>query len=189
ADKESDFLTFLNLWRYLQERQRELSSSAFRRMCKAEYLNYLRVREWQDIVSQLTEVATSLGIVLNSADADPDRIHQSLLAGLLSHIGLKDLDTKRRQDGRRPITEYLGARGARFAIFPGSALAKAQPTWVMSAELVETSRLWGRINAKIKPEWVEPLAQHLVKRSYSEPHWDPEQAAVIAFEKVTLYGV
>ncbi|ETK32317.1 ATP-dependent RNA helicase HrpA [Microbispora sp. ATCC PTA-5024] len=190
ADKESDFLTYLNLWRYLRERQAELSSSAFRRLCKAEFLNYLRVREWQDIDSQLRQVARSLGIVPNSADADPQRIHQSLLAGMLSHIGVKDVEAKRRQDGqRRPLTEYIGARNARFAIFPGSALAKTQPQWLMSAELVETSRLWARVNAKIEPEWVEPLAQHLVKRTYSEPHWEKDQAAVIALEKVTLYGV
>ncbi len=189
ADKESDFLTYLNLWRYLREQQRELSSSAFRRLCKAEFLNYLRVREWQDIDSQLRQVARTLGIVPNSVDADPQRIHQALLVGLLSHIGVKDVLEKRRQDGRRPITEYIGARGARFAIFPGSALAKAQPAWVMSAELVETSRLWARVNAKIEPQWIEPLAQHLVKRTYSEPHWEKDQAAVVAFEKVTLYGV
>ncbi|MBX6384646.1 MAG: ATP-dependent RNA helicase HrpA [Microbispora sp.] len=189
ADKESDFLTYLNLWNYLRDKQKELSSSAFRRLCKAEYLNYLRVREWQDIDSQLRQVARTLGIVPNSTPADPQRIHQSLLAGLLSHIGVKDVTDKRRQDGRRPITEYIGARNARFAIFPGSALAKAQPQWVMSAELVETSRLWARVNAKIEPEWIEPLAQHLVKRTYSEPHWEKDQAAVVAFEKVTLYGV
>jgi len=190
ADKESDFLTYLNLWKYLREQQRALSSSAFRRMCKAEFLNYLRVREWQDIDSQLRSVAKSLGIVPNSVDADPQRIHQALLSGLLSHIGVKDLEAKRKQDGpRRPITEYVGARNARFAVFPGSTLAKTQPLWVMSAELVETSRLWARVNAKIEPEWIEPLAQHLIKRTYSEPHWEKDQAAVMALEKVTLYGV
>ncbi|MBP2707003.1 ATP-dependent RNA helicase HrpA [Microbispora sp. RL4-1S] len=190
ADKESDFLSYLNLWRYLRERQRELSSSAFRRLCKAEFLNYLRVREWQDIESQLRQVARTLNIVPNSVDADPQRVHQSLLAGLLSHIGVKDVEARRRQDGqRRPLTEYIGARGARFAVFPGSALAKSPPQWVMSAELVETSRLWARVNAKIEPQWIEPLAQHLVKRTYSEPHWEKDQAAVVALEKVTLYGV
>ncbi|GAA4576294.1 ATP-dependent RNA helicase HrpA [Planotetraspora kaengkrachanensis] len=190
ADKESDFLTYLNLWNYLREQQRALSSSAFRRMCKAEFLNYLRVREWQDIDSQIRQVAKTLGVVPNSVDADPQRIHQALLSGLLSHIGVKDLEAKRKQDGpRRPITEYVGARNARFAIFPGSSLAKAQPLWVMSAELVETSRLWARVNAKIEPEWIEPLAQHLIKRTYSEPHWEKDQAAVMALEKVTLYGV
>ncbi|WP_062429605.1 ATP-dependent RNA helicase HrpA [Herbidospora daliensis] len=189
SDKESDFLTYLNLWRYLREQQKELSSSAFRRLCKAEYLNYLRVREWQDIDAQLRSVARTLGVVVNTADADPQRVHLSLLAGLLSHIGVKDVAKKDQPGGRRPMTEYIGARNARFAIFPGSALARQQPQWVMSAELVETSRLWARVNAKIEPSWIEPLAQHLVKRTYSEPHWEKDQAAVMAYEKVTLYGV
>ncbi|MER7503585.1 ATP-dependent RNA helicase HrpA [Nonomuraea pusilla] len=187
ADPDSDFMAYLNLWNYLRERQKELSSSAFRRLCKAEFLNYLRVREWQDIYSQLRQ---SLGVQPNSAPADPYHVHVSLLAGLLSHVGVKDvMDRQRASDGRRPIQEYIGARNARFAVFPGSVLAKKQPQWVMSAELVETSRLWARVNAKIEPEWVEPLAQHLVKRTYSEPHWEKNQGAVIALEKVTLYGV
>ncbi|GAA2903856.1 ATP-dependent RNA helicase HrpA [Streptosporangium fragile] len=190
ADKESDFISYLNLWNYLQEQQKELSSSAFRRLCKAEFLNYLRVREWQDVYSQLRQMSKSLGVTLNSVPGDEQKIHASLLSGLLSHIGVKDIDRKTTNDGpRRPITEYLGARNARFAIFPGSALAKKQPLWVMSAELVETSRLWARVNAKIEPEWVEPLAQHLVRRTYSEPHWEKKQGAVMAYEKVTLYGV
>lgn len=149
--------------------------------CRNEYLNYLRVREWQDIFSQLRQLAKPLGISLNTnTDAvDPQKVHTSLIAGLLSHIGLKD-----------PAKgDYLGARGARFGVFPGSALFKKQPRWVMSAELVETSRLWARVNARIEPEWVEPLAQHVVKRNYSEPHWERKQGAVIAIEKVTLYGV
>ncbi|MEV5766676.1 ATP-dependent RNA helicase HrpA [Micromonospora sp. NPDC052213] len=195
TDRESDFVTLLNLWRHLREQQRELSSSAFRRMCKAEFLNYLRVREWQDIVSQLRQVlrtpeegrpardADGGGRRRGGADLpeeiDTPRVHQSLLAGLLSHIGLKDAQKH----------EYLGARGAKFALFPGSALFKKPPRWVMAAELVETSRLWGRVNGRVEPEWVEPLAQHLVKRSYSEPHWEKKQAAVMAYEKVTLYGV
>ncbi|MFG1683365.1 ATP-dependent RNA helicase HrpA [Nonomuraea sp. NPDC049269] len=186
ADPESDFLSYLNLWNHLREKQQELSSSAFRRLCKSEFLNYLRVREWQDIYSQIRQ---SLGAQPNSAQADPQQVHAALLVGLLSHIGVKDVMEKRAPDGRRPIQEYLGARNARFAIFPGSALARKQPQWVMSAELVETSRLWARVNAKIEPDWVEPLAQHLVKRTYSEPHWEKNQGAVIALEKVTLYGV
>jgi ATP-dependent helicase HrpA len=177
--EESDFLALLQLWEYVRERQRELSSSAFRRMCKAEFLNYLRIREWQDIYAQLRSVAKTLGIQLGTQDADPARIHQSLLAGLLSQLGLKDTDKH----------EYLGARGAKFAVFPGSALFKKPPRWVMSAELVETSRLWARVNARIDPEWIEPLAGHLVKRTYSEPHWEQKQAAVMAYERVTLYGV
>ncbi|MGI5202279.1 ATP-dependent RNA helicase HrpA [Spirillospora sp. CA-108201] len=186
ADPGSDFLAYLNLWNYLREQQSELSGSAFRRMCKNEFLHYLRIREWQDLHGQLKQVAKSLGVTLNTADAPPDRIHTSLLAGLLSHIGLMDVDKK---DKQRRGQEYLGARGAKFAVFPGSSLFKKPPRWVMSAELVETSRLWGRINARIEPEWVEPLAQHLVKRNHSEPHWSKKQAAVMAREKVTLYGV
>ncbi|WBB46632.1 ATP-dependent RNA helicase HrpA [Verrucosispora sp. WMMA2044] len=203
ADAESDFVAYLNLWRYLREQQRALSSSAFRRMCRAEYLNYLRVREWQDIVSQLRQVLRTPDDrnrgrgQRGGPDAAPDgggrrqggadlpeeidtpKVHQSLLPGLLSHVGLKDAQKH----------EYLGARGAKFALFPGSALFRKPPRWVMAAELVETSRLWGRVNGRIEPEWVEPLAQHLVKRSYSEPHWEKKQAAVMAYEKVTLFGV
>ncbi|MBC6462570.1 ATP-dependent RNA helicase HrpA [Actinomadura sp. HBU206391] len=179
ADKESDFMSFLNLWRYLRERQEELSSGQFRRLCKSEFLHYMRVREWQDLYAQLRQVAKDLGFTVNSAPGDQQKVHVSLLAGLLSHIGLRDPETR----------DYLGARGARFGVFPGSALFKKQPRWVMAAELVETSRLWGRVTAKIEPEWVEPLAEHLVKRSHSEPHWEKSQGAVMAYEKVTLYGV
>ncbi|GAA1848825.1 ATP-dependent RNA helicase HrpA [Asanoa iriomotensis] len=178
ADPTSDFVAYLNLWRHLRDRQRELSSSAFRRLCRAEHLNYLRVREWQDIHAQLRQVTKSLSLVASSSP-DPDRLHQSLLAGLLSQIGLREGEKR----------EYLGARGARFAIFPGSTLTKKPPRYVMSAELVETSRLWARVNARIEPEWVEPLAAHLVKRSYSEPHWEKKQASVVAVERVTLFGV
>ncbi|MFE9020040.1 ATP-dependent RNA helicase HrpA [Streptomyces sp. NPDC007808] len=192
-DETSDFLAFLNLWRYVREQQRERGSSSFRRMCKQEYLNFLRIREWQDIYSQLRTVAKQMGIHLNEEDAPADRVHVSLLAGLLSHIGMKDVKESKdsgpgaRKDGGR--NEYLGARNAKFAIFPGSALFKKPPRFVMSAELVETSRLWARVNARIEPEWVEPLAEHLLKRTYSEPHWEKDQAAVMAYEKVTLYGV
>ncbi|MFI5884927.1 ATP-dependent RNA helicase HrpA [Streptomyces sp. NPDC051554] len=181
-DESSDFLAFLNMWRYIREQQKERGSSAFRRMCKQEYLNFLRIREWQDIYSQLRTVAKQMGIQFNEEDAAEQSVHVSLLAGLLSHIGMKDV-----KDGAK--NEYLGARSAKFAIFPGSALFKKTPRFVMSAELVETSRLWARVNAKIEPEWVEPLAGHLLKRTYSEPHWEKDQAAVMAFEKVTLYGV
>jgi ATP-dependent helicase HrpA len=180
VDKESDFLAYLNLWNYLQEQQKERSSNQFRRMCKAEFLNFLRVREWQDIYGQLRQVVKSLGVGLNSTPAEGPAIHQALLAGLLSHLGLKD--AQKQQD-------YIGARGTRFAVFPGSALFRKQPRWVMSAELVETSRLWARVNARIEPEWVEAQAGHLVKRSYSEPHWEKKQGAVMAYEKVTLYGL
>lgn len=196
-DETSDFLAFLNLWRYVREQQKTLGSSAFRRMCKREYLNYLRIREWQDIYSQLRTVAKQMGLSLNEDDAPEQHVHISLLSGLLSHIGMKDVkeskDSRSAKDGdakqRGGRNEYIGARNAKFAIFPGSALFKKPPRFIMSAELVETSRLWARVNAKIEPEWVEPLAQHLLKRTYSEPHWEKDQAAVMAIEKVTLYGV
>ena len=179
ADPGSDFLAYLNLWQYLRERQKALSSSQFRKLCRTEFLNYLRIREWQDIYGQLRQTVKPLGITLNRDPAGPQAVHLSLLAGLLSHVGLKDPEKQ----------EYLGARGARFAVFPGSALFKKPPRWVMAAELVETSRLWGRIAARIEPEWIEPLAGHLVKRSYSEPHWEQPAGAVMALEKVTLYGL
>ncbi|NUP33227.1 MAG: ATP-dependent RNA helicase HrpA [Streptomycetaceae bacterium] len=181
VDKEagSDFLTYLKLWDYLKEQQKERSSSGFRRMCKQEFLNYLRIREWQDVYSQLRQTVKQMGISIGDQPADAQRIHTSILIGLLSHIGLYDAAKR----------EYGGARGTRFAVFPGSSLFKKPPRWVMSAELVETSRLWARVNARIEPEWIEPLAEHLVKRSYSEPHWEQRAGAVMAFEKVTLYGV
>ncbi len=179
AQPESDFLSYLALWDYLREQQKALSSNGFRRLCRAEFLNHLRVREWQDLYAQLRQLARTVGVSLGSEPVDSRRIHSSLLAGLLSHVGLRDPDKR----------DYVGARGARFAVFPGSALFGRQHQWVVAAELVETSRLWARIVAKVEPEWVEPLAGHLVKRTYSEPHWEKKRAAVVAFERVTLYGV
>lgn len=183
-DENSDFTGFLNLWNYIQEKQQELSSTQFRRLCRNEFINYLRVREWQDLFAQLRQLARPLGISLdNKRLADPvgtnEGIHISLLSGLLSHIGI--LDERKR--------EYAGARGSRFAIFPGSALFKKSPTFVMAAELVETSRLWARVAAKFEPSWAEQVAPDLVKRTYSEPHWSTKMGAVMAYEKVTLYGV
>lgn len=195
ADPTSDFLTLLNLWNYLEEQQKELSSSALRRLCKAEFLNFLRVREWQDVYRQLRQLAKPLGLTIGEPSVNPDGIHRSLLAGLLSHIGLKDV----RETGPAPKgagkaprsrqAEYLGARQTRFVIFPGSTLAKKQPNAVMSAELVETSRLFARMNAAIDPAWAEPIAGDLCKRQYSEPHWEKNQGSVVAYERVTLFGV
>jgi ATP-dependent helicase HrpA len=230
AEPGSDFLAFLALWEYLNDRQRELSASAFRRMCRREFLHYLRIREWQDVHGQLRQAAREVGVrsgpdrdaagksperfITERRPAGPersakrvrqaepearfpadvaDRVHMSLLAGLLSHIGM--LDTERKNTAQKPErkrrgpAEFAGTRGARFAIFPDSALARKPPHWVMAAELVETSRLWARTMARIEPEWAEPLAAHLVKRSYSEPHWDARRGAVTALEKVTLYGL
>src|SRR5580704_13784997 len=195
ADPDSDFIAYLNLWEYLTERQRELSSSAFRRMCRADFLNYLRVREWQDLQGQLQRLASDLGVTVSSSSAERSRLHVSLLAGLLSQIGMKTELAKAAasapsgSSGRRPRAEYLGARNARFAIFPGSSLGRKAPDWIVAAELVETSRLWARTVARIEPEWVEPLAGHLVRHSYSEPHWEKKRGGAVALEKVTLYGV
>ena len=179
ADKKSDFLAFLNLWNYVQEQQKALTKNQFRRQCQKDFLNYLRIREWQDIYQQIRLAVREMGLPINSEKAEYQQIHTALLSGLLSHIGLKEAEKQ----------QYLGARNAHFAIFPNSVLFKKQPKWVMAAELVETSKLWGRMVAEIEPEWIEPLAEHLTKKSYSEPRWSKSRGAVIADEKVSLYGV
>jgi ATP-dependent helicase HrpA len=199
AQPESDFLAFVALWDYLAEQQRELSGSAFRRLCRSEFLNYLRVREWQDLHGQLASLTRDLGINTKTSSSERVRVHTALLAGLLSHVGMKVVLAQARalpgqrpgapERGRRPLPEFLGARGTRFAVFPGSGLARKPPDWIVAAELVETSRLWARTVAAIEPEWVEPVAAHLVKRSYSEPRWSRAQGSAVATEKVTLYGI
>ncbi|SPY32267.1 ATP-dependent RNA helicase HrpA [Pasteurella canis] len=161
ADKKSDFLSFLNLWQFIQTQQKELSKNQFRRLCQKDYLNYLRIREWQDIYHQIRLTVREMGLPINSQPAEYSQIHTALLSGLLSHIGMKESEKQ----------QYLGARNAHFAIFPNSVLFKKQPKWCMAAELVETSRLWGRMVADIDPEWIEPLATHLIKKSYAEPRW------------------
>ncbi|TFV81539.1 ATP-dependent RNA helicase HrpA [Microbacterium sp. dk485] len=202
TDPTSDFLTLLNLWNHLQEKQAELGSSAFRRLCRSEFLNYVRVREWVDVHRQLRSV---LGGPRSSREAGPDgheagdAIHRAILAGLLSQIGILDARTanppkdrrtpKSPGDGRPSKGEYIGARGARFAIFPGSGLRKKRPHAVMAAELVETSRLFARTVAAIDPAWAEDLAGDLAKRSLSEPHWSKSAGAASAYEKITLFGV
>ena len=177
-DKESDFITYVNLWNYIKEQRNELSSGQFRKMCQKDFLAYMRVREWQDIYTQIKQVTDELDIRVSSEPANFDNIHQALLAGLLSHVGMKDKDA-----------EYLGARNSKFFMFPGSGLFKKQPKWGMFAELVETSKLFARVAARIKPEWVEQQAQHLIKRSYAEPHWQKKSGVVGAFETQTLYGI
>lgn len=189
TDDASDFSALLNLWRYLLQKQEELSGNQFRKMCHREFLNYLRIREWQDLVVQLADLAreAKLGempkgrramLTVNPA-ASPDAVHQSLLSGLLSHIGLYSQKNR----------DYQGARGTRFAVFPGSGLFKKNHDWVMAAELVETSRLWARTAARIDPAWIEELAPHLLKTSHSEPRWSSRKGAVVATEKKTLFGV
>jgi ATP-dependent helicase HrpA len=221
AEPGSDFLAFLTLWDYVHDKQAELSGSAFRRLCRREYLHYLRVREWQDLHGQLRQAAREVGAGTGRDAGSPrsaggnshatqsrqavahtrepgsgarypaelaNRVHMSLLAGLLSHIGMRDTETRPGRKRGGPA-EFAGARGARFAIFPDSVLAKKPPAWVVAAELVETSRLWARTAARIEPEWAEQLAAHLIKRSYSEPHWSARRGAAMAAEKVTLYGL
>jgi ATP-dependent helicase HrpA len=178
-DEHSDFVSYLNLWRHIREQRSARSGSGFRRMCRTEFLHYLRVREWQDLVGQLRSIAADLGITESDEPAPVERVHAALTAGLLSHIGM------RAEVGR----EYLGARNSKFVLAPGSALAKRPPRWVVVADLVETSRLFGRTAARIEPESVETLAAHLVQRSHSEPHWDAQRGAAMGYERVTLYGL
>lgn len=178
-DKTSDFLGYLNVWRYVAEQRAELSGSPFRKMCKAEYLHWLRIREWQDLNRQLTTVCREHGWHAGSLTASDDDVHRSLLAGLLSSIGARKEDTR----------EFAGPRGITFLIHPSSAVAKKPPKWIMASELVETSRLFARDVARIDPMWVEPLAEHMVKRNYSEPHWSSKQGSAMAYEKVTLLGL
>ena len=177
-DKTSDFIGFVNLWNHLKAEQESLSNSRFRKLCRDEFLNYNRVREWQDLVVQLTQVLNEQGIEVNDNEAGTEQIHQSILSGLLSHIGFKEADN-----------EFSGARNTKFFIFPGSALSKKPPKWVMVSELVETSRLFGRVAAQIEPEWIEPLAGDLIKKSHSEAHFEKKRGQVVAFEQVSLFGV
>jgi len=175
----SDLLSIVTLWDHLRTQQRALSGNQFRRLCRTEFLNYLRVREWQDLFSQLRQVAGDLGIRPGHDPAPPERIHQAVLAGLLSHIGMRDRDSR----------ELKGARGSTFTIARGSVLARRPPRWVMAAELVETDRIWARRVAAIEPGWAERLAEHLVRRSYGDARWDEQRAAAVTAETVTLYGL
>ncbi|MDQ7879980.1 ATP-dependent RNA helicase HrpA [Microbacterium sp. QXD-8] len=199
TDPSSDFLSLLNLWNHLQEKQSELGSSAFRRLCRSEHLNYVRVREWADVHRQLSTLVNAPRKTAPGA-ADADEVHKAILSGLLSQLGILDErttgaaargrsgDRSERAEQRRGA-EYVGARGTRFAIFPGSGLKKKRPSAVMAAEVVETSRLFARTVAAIDPEWAEPLAGDLAKRSLSEPHWSKASGAASAYEKVTLFGL
>ncbi|HYN56324.1 MAG TPA: DUF3418 domain-containing protein, partial [Motilibacterales bacterium] len=178
-DRRSDFSTLMNLWDHIRTLRSSTSASGLRRACRDQHLNYLRIREWQDVVGQIREVLSGLGVSWSSARDDHDGIHRALLTGMLSQVGTWD-----------PVRrDYLGARGARFVIFPGSGLARQSPEWVMSSELVETSRLFARRNATVKPDWIEEAAAHLVSRTYSEPHWSAKRGATVAVERVTLYAI
>ena len=193
-DDTSDFSSFLLLWDYINEQQAALSSSQLRKMCHREYINYLRIREWQDLFAQLREMGRTANIHASggrdiNASAHEVDIHKSLLTGLLSHVGVKEEREKDSKGRTRGPREYLGARGTKFAIFPGSGLFKKGPDWVLSAELVETSRLWARTNAAIEPQWIEEVGKHLISVQYSEPHWSLSSGAAVAYAKGTLFGL
>ncbi len=175
----SDLLGWLRLWEYLGEERRARSSSRFAKMCREEFLNYRRVREWQDVHGQLRQLADELRLSLNQRPADDDAVHRSILTGLLSQVGVRDPES----------FEYRGTRGTRFAINPGSVLFKASPPWVMAGDLVETTRLWAREVAAIDPAWVEQIGSHLVSRTHSEPWWSPERGTAVARESVTMLGL
>lgn len=184
SDDQSDFSALLNLWNYLHDKQRELSGNQFRKLCRAEFINYLRVREWQDLVRQLRQIAREVGIKASSKAAidavqHHDGTHKALLTGMLSHIGTWD---ERRKN-------YQGARGTRFAIFPGSGLFKKNHDFVMASELVETSRLWARQVAAIEPDWIEEAAGSIAKVTTSEPYWSRRNGTAMARQRVTVYGV
>jgi ATP-dependent helicase HrpA len=195
ADEDSDFVAYLNLWNYYHEQARHLSQSKLRKQCRAEYLSYLRMREWHDIHGQLLSQVREMGLVPKKEAADYAAIHRALLSGLLSNIGRKDEIEQKGEKGaggkknRRPLVEYLGARNNRFTIFPGSTQAKRTPKWVVAGELMETTRLFARDVAKINPDWLESLARGLLKHHYLEAHWEKRPAQVSAYEQVSLYGL
>lgn len=175
----SDLLGWILLWKHVRDARSARTSSQFRKMCREEYLNYWRVREWQDLHMQLREVCAEMGMRPSRREAEEDLIHKSLLAGLLSHVGRKDPEG----------FEYRGARDARFSIAPGSALFKKAPQWVMAADLVETTRMWARGVAEIDPAWIEKIGSHLIRKSYSDPWWDSKKGSALVNETVTIYGL
>ena len=177
-DNRSDFLGFLNLWQAYQQQKKQLSSNKLRKWFKDHFISWLRMREWLDTHRQIKHMLKDLHLRFNSSEANYDAIHRALLSGLLGNLGFKD-----------DKHQYLGARNRRFQIFPGSALFNKGPKWLMAAEIVETSRVYARTIAKVDPLWVEQKAQHLLKRSYTEPHWEKRNAQVAAFECSTLYGL
>ncbi|XZG71624.1 ATP-dependent RNA helicase HrpA [Chitinibacteraceae bacterium HSL-7] len=180
TDEKSDFVSYLNVWRFFAEAlENKQSNRQLVNLCHDHFLSHLRLREWRDLYRQLGDIVREQGWNLKQAPATYEQLHKALITGLLGNLGVKQTDSD----------EYLGARGIKFAIFPGSGLKKARPKWVLAAELVETSRLYARVVAAIEPEWVEPLAQHLVHRQYFDPHWEKDRGEVAAQERVTLYGL
>ncbi|HHW64803.1 MAG TPA: ATP-dependent RNA helicase HrpA [Rhodocyclaceae bacterium] len=183
-DQKSEFLWYWHLWKAWDEVQRHESSSKQKAWCKKNFLNYMRMREWRDVFTQLHSLCAEHGWKENAQPANYEAIHKALLAGLLGNIGCKVEDASGPQAG-----SYLGARGIKFWPHPGSALAKKAGKWIMAAEQVETSRLFGRCIARIEPEWVEEVGGHLIKRQVFEPHWSKSSGAVRAWERGTLYGL
>ena len=177
-DKDSDFLTLINLWRWYAEQQQELGSGRLRRLCQKQFLNFLRMREWQELHKQLSQACKTLQLKTNTEPADFAAIHKALLTGLLGCVGT-----------RTPEADYMGVRSCRFHLFPGSPLARRKPGWVMAAELVETSRLYARTLAKADPVWIEAVAKGLIKKSWAEPRWEKKRAQAVAWEQGTLYGL
>ncbi len=178
-DGNSDFMAFWRLWEYLKKQRKELSSSQFRKLCGREFLNWTRVNEWFDLNRQLYQQAREEKLSFSKEPGSHDQIHQALLSGLLSHVGRKNPED----------TSYQGPRSKTFHIFPGSELFGKKPQWLMAAEIVETSKTYARINAVIKPEWIEAQAAHLLKHHYYEPHWSRKQGRVLAWEQVSLFGL
>ncbi len=176
--ENSDFIGFVNLWDYVETHRQELNQNQLRKLCKKEFISYLRLREWRDVHHQLCVAVKDLDLKINHEPAPHDAIHKALLCGLLGNLGFNHEER-----------EYLGARNRKFSIFPGSSLIKKTPKWIMAAELLETSKLFAHTVAKIEPEWVLAAANHLVKRQYIEPHYNSHSGQVMAYEKVSLYGL
>ncbi|CAK0753754.1 ATP-dependent RNA helicase HrpA [Gammaproteobacteria bacterium] len=195
-DEHSDFVAWLKLWNFYAKAQVDQpAKNALRRFCHDQFLSYNRMQEWADLRSQLADIATELKFTLNATPASYEALHRALLTGLLSRVGMLQFqnqekgDKEKEKEKKENKKNYLGARGIQFSIFPGSGLFKKTPRWLIAAEIVETTKVYARGVARIEPEWIEALAQHLIRRNYSDPHWEKRQGRVVAMEQVTLYGL
>lgn len=204
-DERSDFVAWLKLWNfYTQTQMEQPSKNALRRFCREQFLSYNRMQEWADLRNQLADLANELKLTVNTLPASYDALHRSLLTGLLSRIGMLQFqyqdktekankagskNYEKEKQGKEQKKFYLGARGIQFTIFPGSGLFKKSPRWLTASEIIETTKVYARCVARIEPEWLESIAQHLIRRNYSDPHWEKRQGRVVAIEQVTLYGL